>query len=823
MPWDPANFTVNFSFNKQSKNDPTTEYENTNDYRGSFQYSYTPYIKGLKPFKWIKSKNKNLKFIQDWEIQWLPNNISFLTNMSRYYYEQQERSEVDDNFQLPVSVSKNFLWDRQLSVTWNIIKSLSLSFNSNTSARIEEPTGAVNKKLFPDEYRDWKETVMNSIKSMGTPWNYNQTFTASYKAPFNKIPVLDFLTANANYNATYKWDRGATIDDVSLGNSIANQAATSGDLRINFEGLWNKIPFVKDVSKRFASQTRNNAVANKKNATKKAKKFERTFKLLPDTTLTIKHNLRTQKVKVVATTTKGQPFEVQTKVVDANTITVLTHGDQNIKFTITEKIEEEKKSTLRNLAEYTTRLIISPRSVSVRYKKTNSMTLPLFEPSIGNVFGQSNSYGPMSPGLDFAFGFNGDDYVDKALERGWLITDDGQTSPAVISHATELSLELNLEPIKGLKIQLTGNRTDNRTSQIQFMYTGMPTTYSGSFTKTHCAIKTALRGSSADDGYNSEAFNQFIRNIDVVRDRIESQYYGLSYPRTGFLEESAYAGTQFNTEVGTVSETSSDVLIPAFVAAYTGTDARKTWLDPFPSISSILPNWKVTYDGLLQLGNMKRWFKSFTLSHAYQCTYSVGSYSSYLNWVAVGGDNMGFTLDELTGRPIPSSPYNISSVAITEKFAPLLGVSLTLQNELQLSAEYRDARTLTLNSSAAQVVESTTKGIKIGAGYKIVGFNTFLKMRGSQQGISNDLTLNANIGLDNTQALIRKISSDMYTQPTSGTRTFSIDFTASYILSKKVTLSAYFDHQASTPLVTTSSYPTTNTSYGVSVNLSLAR
>jgi cell surface protein SprA len=823
MPWDPANFTVNFSFNKQSKNDPTTEYENTNDYRGSFQYSYTPYIKGLKPFKWIKSKNKNLKFIQDWEIQWLPNNISFLTNMSRYYYEQQERSEVDDNFQLPVSVSKNFLWDRQLSVTWNIIKSLSLSFNSNTSARIEEPTGAVNKKLFPDEYRDWKETVMKSIKSMGTPWNYNQTFTASYKAPFNKIPVLDFLTANANYNATYKWDRGATIDDVSLGNSIANQAATSGDLRINFEGLWNKIPFVKDVSKRFASQTRNNAVANKKNATKKAKKFERTYKLLPDTTLTIKHNLRTQKVKVVATTTKGQPFEVQTKVVDANTITVLTHGDQNIKFTITEKIEEEKKSTLRNLAEYTTRLIISPRSVSVRYKKTNSMTLPLFEPSIGNVFGQSNSYGPMSPGLDFAFGFNGDDYVDKALERGWLITDDGQTSPAVISHATELSLELNLEPIKGLKIQLTGNRTDNRTSQIQFMYTGMPTTYSGSFTKTHCAIKTALRGSSADDGYNSEAFNQFIRNIDVVRDRIESQYYGLSYPRTGFLEESAYAGTQFNTEVGTVSETSSDVLIPAFVAAYTGTDARKTWLDPFPSISSILPNWKVTYDGLLQLGNMKRWFKSFTLSHAYQCTYSVGSYSSYLNWVAVGGDNMGFTLDELTGRPIPSSPYNISSVAITEKFAPLLGVSLTLQNELQLSAEYRDARTLTLNSSAAQVVESTTKGIKIGAGYKIVGFNTFLKMRGSQQGISNDLTLNANIGLDNTQALIRKISSDMYTQPTSGTRTFSIDFTASYILSKKVTLSAYFDHQASTPLVTTSSYPTTNTSYGVSVNLSLAR
>jgi cell surface protein SprA len=819
MPWDPANFTFNFSFNKQHKNDPTTEYENTNDYRGSFQYSYSPYIKTLKPFKWINSKNKNLSFIKDWEIQWLPNTISFLTNMSRYYYEQQERSEVDDNFQLPVSVSKNFLWDRQLSVTWNIIKSLSLSFNSNTSARIEEPTGAVNKKLFPDEYRDWKEEVMNSIKHLGTPWDYNQTFTASYKAPFNKIPALDFLTASANYNATYKWDRGATVDDVSLGNSISNQAATSGDLRLNFEGLWNKLPYIKDVSKRFATQR----TTKRDNAKKRTRKYERTIKLKPDTTTTIKHNLRTQKLKIVATTTKGEPFEVETKVVDANTITVLTHGDQNVKFTITEKTDEENRSIMRNIADYTTRLIISPRSLSVRYKKTNSMTLPLFSPSIGDVFGQTRDYGPMAPGLDFAFGFNSDDYVNKALDRGWLITDDGQTSPAVISHATEVSLELNLEPIKGLKIQLTGNRTDNRTSQIQFMYEDMPTTYSGSFTKTHCAIKTALHGSSADNGYNSEAFNQFLANIDVVRDRIESQYYGLSYPRTGFLQESAYAGTRFNTEVGGVSETSSDVLIPAFVAAYTGTDARKTWLNPFPDLTSILPNWKVTYDGLLQLGNMKRWFKSFTLTHAYQCTYSVGSYSSYLNWIAVGGENMGFTLDELTGNPIPSSPYNITSVAITEKFAPLLGVNFTLQNDLQLSAEYRDARTLTLNSSAAQLVESTTKGVKVGAGYKIVGFNTFLKMRGSQQGISNDLTLNANVGLDNTQALIRKISEDKYTQPTSGTRTFSINFTASYILSKKVTLSAYFDHQASTPLVTTSSYPTTNTSYGVSVNLSLAR
>jgi len=51
-------------------------------------------IKGLKPFGWIKSKNKNVKFFKDWELNYLPNTISFLTNMSRYYYEMQTRSEL---------------------------------------------------------------------------------------------------------------------------------------------------------------------------------------------------------------------------------------------------------------------------------------------------------------------------------------------------------------------------------------------------------------------------------------------------------------------------------------------------------------------------------------------------------------------------------------------------------------------------------------------------------------------------------------------------------------------------------------------------------
>lgn len=816
MPWDPANFTFNFSFTKQSKNDPTTEYENTNDYRGSLAYNYSPYFKPFKPFKNLKSKSKNARFLKDWELSWLPTNISFMTNMTRYYYEQQTRSETDVMFQLPVSVSKNWLWDRQFAITWNITKTLSLSFNSNTSARIEETVGAVNKKLFPDKYRDWKDTVWQSLRSMGTPWSYNQTFTGQYKAPFSKIAFLDYLTGNVSYNATYRWDRGATIDGIQVGNSIANQAAWTADGRINFETLYNKIPILRDVTKRFANTRPTNRTP------RKAKKFERTYKLKEDTSLVIKHNLRTAKIKVSATTTDGKPFVIKSKVIDNNTIEVLNRGTDNIKFTVIEVLKEDK-SLWRNIGEYALRVVTSPRNVALRYRSTSSLNLPLFRPEIGNIFGQTTSQGPMSPGLDFAFGFTDEKYIDKALSRGWLITDDGQTSPAIWARTNELNLEVNLELFKGFKVQLTFNRTDNRNSQIQFMYAGMPTSLSGSYTRTHCAILTALKGSKADDGYRSAAFDKFLENIPEIRRRVEAQYIGTRYPTGGFMSDNIAAGQPFNPETGTVSETSSDVLIPAFLAAYTGRSAATETLDPFPSFAAALPNWRITYDGFINLGNMRNIFKTFTVNHAYQCTYSVGSYSSYLNWASVdGSENLGYTLDELTGEPIPSSPYNISSVAITERFAPLFGINATLKNDLQFNAEYRDQRTLTLNTSAGQLVEATQRAIRIGAGYKIIGFNTVLKMKGSGTGVSNDLTLNAECTFQHNQALIRRIEGN-YTQPTSGSNTIGINFTASYILSKRLTVSAYFDHQVNSPIVTTSSYPTTNSSYGISLNLSLAR
>ena len=825
MPWDPANFTFSYSFNKTHLSDPENVYENTNDYRGSFQYNWTPYAKPFKPFdKMIDSKKKNLKFFKEWELRWLPANIAFSTNISRYYYEQQTRNETGIDVELPVAVSKNFLWDRQFAISWNFTKSLSASFQSNTTAHIMEPIGQVNKRLFPDEYRDWRDSVWRSIKDLGTPWAYNQTFTASYKAPFASIPILSFITASATYNSTYRWDRGSMIDDVVSGNTIANQAAFNVDARLNMEQLYNKIPYLKDVNKRFSgsSSSNSNNSKNKKDRKPKPKKFTRSFKLSPDSALIIKHSMNVKNVKVTATVGKDEkPFPIKYKVKDENNVEIQTRGDQEVKFVITEAKGGERKNFWTEAAQYLTRLGMSVRNVSVRWRDTRSLSLPQFIPNIGDIFGQSTHYDVMAPGLDFAFGFTDDSYIERAKRRGWLLGDETQTSPAVYSKTSEFNVEVVLEPIRGLKINLTGNRTDNRTNQIQFMYDNMSTIFGGSYTKTHVALKTALRGVSSDNGYHSDAFDKFLENIPVVASRLQEQYIGKQYPETGFFEGSIHAGGTYSPEHGTVNPSSSDVLIPAFMAAYSGKDAKKVTLNPFPSLKEILPNWRVTYDGLTKIPALQKWFKSFTLNHAYQCTYSVGSFSSFSDWVTIGS-GLGFTQDALTGNPIPSSPYNISSVTITEKFAPLFGVNATMNNNLTFNIEYRDARTLTLNSSAGQVVEANNKSFVIGAGYKIANFNSVLKLKTKQQGVSNDLTLKFDFQLGNNTALIRKIQ-DNTAQATSGTRTLAINFTANYVMSKRITVGAYFDHQVNTPLVSSNAYPTTNSNYGISINMSLAK
>ena len=824
MPWDPTNFSFSYSFNKQHLNDPENVYENTNDYRGSMQYSWTPYAKPFKPFSYfINEKNKSMKFFRDWEFHYLPNNISFGTNISRYYYEQQTRNETGIDVELPVSVSKNFLWDRQFALSWNFTKSLSVSFNSNTTAHILEPVGQVNRKLFPDEYRDWRDSVMTSLRDFGTPWAYNQTFNASYKAPFSQIPILSWITASASYNSTYRWDRGAIVDNISSGNTINNQTVRQLEGRFQLEQFYGKIPYLKKVDERFSSKNtkRGNGNSRQQKKREKPKKFNRTVKLSPDSAVIINHKMGVKNVKVTATTEDDKPFKIDYKVKDKDNVEIKTLGEESLKFTITEVQKEERHNFFTEAAEYGARVLMSVRNLNVRLKKTTSITVPQFIPEIGDIFGQSTHYDVMAPGLDFAFGFAGQSYIEKAQSRNWLMGDQTQTTPALFGNTLEFNAEVQIEPIAGLKITLTGNRTDNRTSQIQFMYANPTTIYSGSFVKTHISMATAFKSYKADDNYHSETFQQFLDNIPVIADRIQQKYMGTTYPEHGFFRGTPMAGQTYSIENGAVNAASSDVLIPAFMAAYSGKDPQKVDLNPFPGLKSILPNWRVTYDGLMRIPFFKKVFKAFNLNHSYQCTYNVGSYTSFSDWVTIG-DGLGFTQDVLTNGAIPSSPYNISSITLTEKFGPLIGFTATFMNDISLNAQYDDQRTLTMNSSAGQLVEATSRSFTLGGSYKIANFNQVLKLKTKQQNVNNDLTFNLNVKMSSNMSLIRKIDSNT-AQATSGTRTWGVNFTANYVVSKRITMGGYFEYNTNTPLVSTNAYPTTNSNYGLKITLSLVK
>lgn len=83
------------------------------------------------------------------------------------------------------------------------------------------------------------------------------------------------------------------------------------------------------------------------------------------------------------------------------------------------------------------------------------------------------------------------------------------------------------------------------------------------------------------------------------------------------------------------------------------------------------------------------------------------------------GPGLGFISDATTGMPVPSSMYNVSTVSINESFSPLLGIDVTLQNNLTCKLEYKTIRTLNLSMTSVQINESSSHDWVLGMGYTI--------------------------------------------------------------------------------------------------------
>lgn len=823
MPYDPANFSLGYSYSQNSKKNPETEYETTKDYRGNFAYNYTPYVKPFRPFEKLKKNNGYTKYIKQFGLNYVPSNISFQTAMMRNYYEIKLRdltSSTDGGNPL-LSFSHNFLWDRAFSLRWDFTNNLSMTFTSGTNARIEEPNVQVNKKLNPDDYQVWKDSVKQSIRDLGTPLKYDQTFNVTWNMPLQFIPALDWVNSSLTYNATYNWDRGANVASIELeqGNIIKNQRQFDWQGSFNLQSLYNKNKYLKKINQKFMASSRVSARQPEKK--KKEVKLEKEIQLSPDSGTIVQHGMFTKKVRITARGADGKVYSIKYKPINYAQVMILNKDTARLKLTIVPG-PQPLEGTLTKVAEYSSRFLMMVRRVNIQYSLIDGMMLSGYAPEVGDMFGQRRT-GTLAPGLGFAFGAVRRSFIDEADERGWLVKNENMTTPAMINSAKNLTIRANLEPIAGLKIDLNANRVDTRSTDIYYMQDGMPEQMGGSFTMTTIALGSAFGGSgNANNGYSSKAFDKFIAHRSVIAQRLMDTYSGTVYPSSGFMAGHALAGKPYDPAVGGgVSLNSMEVLVPAFLAAYTGKDPNKVGLSAFPSVKSLLPNWRVTYDGLIRIPVIRKYFKSMMLSHQYRCSYSVGAFSSFLDWVDAGQDGLGYIRDIQTGNPTPSSPYDIAAVSITEGFSPLFGVDATLLNNITGKFELRKTRNLSLNISSYQLVEALSNEFVIGVGYKLTEFNKVLKMKKTRD-FSNDLTIRLDFSYRKMQSLIRKIE-DQFTQATSGNIAKTIQFSADYGLSRALTLRAFYDLQINEPIVSTSSYPTSNSNYGISLRFSLAQ
>ena len=818
MPYDPANISFSYSRASTDNSGSTISWENRLNWKASLAYNYSSPIKTIKPFGKMKSKSKWAKILKEWGINPLPQTLALSTDMTRTYHEIQRRDleAMAGGSEIPLTFSQQFYWNRAMSLKWDPTTNLKMSINTGTNAEVTEPFVPVNKAMYPNEYVMWKDSVKQSLKEFGTPLGYQQSFSASYSLPLNKMPIFEWLTADVSYSATYNWLRGNSISGINFGNNISNKRNITFKSTFNFEKLYNLIPYLEETNKRFASNKKNKTQTRKPKP-KKVKPFVKEITLRNDTTTTIAHNLKSKKVEITARTKQGEKYRLKYKILDDNKIVIKNKDSISVKVTVLPKADESGElSKFAKAMQYPVRALMLVRNISVNYTNAYAMNLPGFLPNTGDIFGQNKIGGIYAPGLDFAFGLTNDSFLEKAQRNNWLLNNDGIASQASSTAAEDLQLKMTLEPMRDFKIDLNASWTRNNSKNIQFMYAGMPFNESGGLTMTTITIGSSFGGGNAGNGYNSAVYNNFVNNIEAYRQKTEKLYEGVKYPASSSL-----AGQPYDAANGGVNKYSADVMIPAFLDTYTGIKGNSI----FPQMFRLLPNWKIKYSGLSKLEFLKKYFKSVNIEHGYKSVYAVGSYSTYATYMEYS-KGIGFVNNTTTGMPMPSGRYNVGAVSINESFSPLIGLDVTTNFNLTLGGKFIKSRTLNMSVTAIQLVETSSEEIAFNIGYKIVNFNLFnggkKASKKSKKSQGNDINIRADFSFKNSSSICRSIDKGTM-QATSGNKSFNYSVTADYAYSKMLTFSVYFDRQKMIPLISTTSYPTATTDFGISMKFSLTR
>jgi cell surface protein SprA len=359
------------------------------------------------------------------------------------------------------------------------------------------------------------------------------------------------------------------------------------------------------------------------------------------------------------------------------------------------------------------------------------------------------------------------------------------------------------------KIDLTGNRTYANNYSEQYDVTDGIYNSRSPYTTGNFAISTIMLKSSfrQSDEFSSIPFDEFRNNRIIIANRLATNYYGT----TNF----PVSADGFPVGFG---KGSPEVLLPSFLAAYTGFDipalkyvgvtlakspeerAGKISLSPFKNIP--IPNWNIKYSGLMRYKFFKDNFKRFSIQHAYKASYTVNSYRSNLDYNQHIGE-----INPLNGNFY--SQTIIGNVNLVEQFNPLIRLDFETKSSFKILAEMKKDRALSLSFDNNLLTE--VKGIEyvIGTGYRFKDVIFSTKLSDDPTGvIKSDINLKIDFSYRNNKTIVRYLDYNN-NQLGGGQNIWSVKLTADYSFSKNLTAILYYDHSFSKAVISTS-FPMTN-------------
>ncbi|MCS6820037.1 MAG: cell surface protein SprA, partial [Chitinophagales bacterium] len=335
----------------------------------------------------------------------------------------------------------------------------------------------------------------------------------------------------------------------------------------------------------------------------------------------------------------------------------------------------------------------------------------------------------------------------------------------------------------------------------------------GSYTISYMPVRTLF--AKYDSRGVTDVYRQFEANRPIISRRLQqlnenSQGNFVVRDTGGVFRENPNYAYGYGPKA-------QEALIPAFLAAYFGSDPRKVNLNPFNTLP--LPNWNISYSGLNKFKWIQKVVQNISITHGYNSTLTLSTFQTNLDYRGNGDWAGASRLDTLNGNFYPL--FAIPNIAINESFSPLIGIDMTFKNNIQARFDFKKSRTLTMNFFDYQLVEMNTEQFTFGAGYKIRGLKLPIKIRGRRVRLDNDLNFRFDFSYRDNITVNHRIDENL-PQVTNGNRSYSVQPSIDYVISQRMNIRIFLDHNKTIPKISTG-FPTTNTRGGVTLRFTLGQ